>query len=322
MGGSDPVAPTPAAAPSSQETSAQAIQAQIDALPKILQAQQQYGPQFSQTQLDLLNQYSGQFAQQNLDLQKQYQPQYQELQYQLNPELKGAQDNLTTFLNGNDTADYNALAPGILDQVRAGQSQRGIGAISPLGSIDESVQLAQLKQSLKDRRLNIALSTAGRQPIGQTTVAQNTTGTGQLVQNVDPNSMFTYQNGLNNFNASIYGSQTSAYNTQLSTQGDPWGSILGGISGGLSGGLSAGLGSKLGGTALAMCWVAAEIFNEPMDGPTVCNARKFIINDAPRWFRDWYRMNGERFAQFIHNKPLIKNLLRPIFSYMAKKGAI
>ena len=246
MGGSDPVTPAqPAPAPSANETSAQAIQAQIDALPKILAAQQQYGGQFSQQQLDMLNQYAGKFAQQNLDLQKQFQPQYQALQYQLNPELKGAQDNLSAFLAGNDTADYNALAPGILEQTRAGQSARGIGAISPLGSIDESVQLAQLKQSLKDRRLNIALSTAGRQPIGQTMMAQNTTGTGQLVQNIDPNSMFSYQQGLNSFNASIFGSQAGMYSNQQANQGNPWGSILGGMAGSFTGGYGTALGSSL-----------------------------------------------------------------------------
>ena len=57
-------APAAPVAPSAGETSAQAIQAQIDALPKILAAQQQYGGAFSQQNLDQLNQFAPAFAQQ------------------------------------------------------------------------------------------------------------------------------------------------------------------------------------------------------------------------------------------------------------------
>ena len=216
MGGdSQAAAPAPPPpAPSPMETSQQAIDAQINSLPKILQAQQQFGPQFSQTNLDALNQFGPQFAQAALQLQQQFSPQYDALQKQLNPELAGAQSTLATFLNGNDNSDYNALAPGILEQTRAGQSARGIGAISPLGSIDESVQLAQLKQSLKDRRLNVALSTAGRVPIGGIQNIQGTSGTGQLVQNVSAGDIFGAQASNNAFGASIFNTQGSIYGTQ------------------------------------------------------------------------------------------------------------
>jgi len=236
MGGSSQSAPPPPApAPSTQETSAQAIQAQIDALPKILAAQQQYGGQFSQQSLDSLNQFGPQFAQAALDLQKTYGPQFAEVERSLSPELAGAQRTLADYLGGNDEAEYNALAPGLLNQVRAGQSQRGLGAISPLGSIDESVQLQQLKQSLKDRRLNVALSTAGRVPIGGMPNIQGQTGTGQLVQNVNPESIFGYQQGLNSFNSSIFNTQAGIYGQQLANPQASAGSILGTVAGGALG---------------------------------------------------------------------------------------
>lgn len=227
MGGGDtPTQPAaPAAPPSASETSAEAIQAQIDALPKILAAQQQYGGQFSQQQLDQLNQYGPQFAQSALALEQQFAPQYKAISDTLNPEIGAAQSYLSDYLNGQDNtqtggvapqdqSEYNSLMPGVLDQIRSAQSARGLGAISPLGSIDESVQLAQLKQSLKDRRLNIALSTAGRTPISGIANVQGTTGSGQLVNNVDPNSIFSYQQGLNNFNASIFGTAANIFGTQ------------------------------------------------------------------------------------------------------------
>lgn len=139
------------------------------------------------------------------------------------------------------------MAPGVLQQVRAGQSARGLGAISPLGSIDESVQLQQLKQSLKDRRLNVALSTAGRVPIGQMPTVNGQTGTGQLVSNVNPESIFGYQGNLNSFNSSIFNSASNMYNSQQANSSSPFGSILGGTVGSLTGGFGTYAGSAIGG---------------------------------------------------------------------------
>ncbi len=242
MSSSSTPAPTPPPpAPSASETSAQAIQSQIDALPKILASQQEYGPQFSQLNLDQLKQYGPQFAEEALALQKKYAPQFAEVEKSLSPELAGAQSTLASFLNSTDDQEYNALKPGMLEDVRAAQSQRGLGAISPLGSIDESVQLQRLKQSLKDRRLNIALSTAGRVPISSFPQMQGQTGSGQLVQNVSPDSIFGYQQGLNNFNASVFGSQANMYGNQLA---NPKANILGSIAG-AAGGMA--LGSFTGG---------------------------------------------------------------------------
>src|SRR3990167_9206101 len=112
MGGSDPVEPaTPAPAPSVNETSAQAIQAQIDALPKILAAQQQYGSQFSEEQLKSLQQFGPQFAQAALDLQKTYGPQFAEVERSLSPELAGAQTTLSDYLASTDDQEYAAMQP-------------------------------------------------------------------------------------------------------------------------------------------------------------------------------------------------------------------
>jgi hypothetical protein len=240
-----PAAPS---APSTSETSAQAIQAQIDALPKILAAQQQYGGQFSQEQLKSLEQYGPQFAEAALKLQQEYGPQFAEVERSMSPELAGAQDTLANFFKQTDEDEYAALRPGLLEDVRSAQSVRGLGAISPLGSIDESVQLQRLKQSLKDRRLNMALSTAGRVPISSMPTVQGQTGTGQLVQNVNPDSIFNYQSSLNNFNASVFGTQGSMYGQNLSNQSNPLGTILGYGVGAMTGGLGSGIGMGMAGS--------------------------------------------------------------------------
>lgn len=247
MGGDSTAQPAaPAPAPSASETSAQAIQAQIDSLPKILAAQQQYGSQFSQQQLESLQQYGPQFADVALELQKKYGPQFAEVERSLSPELAGAQKTLSDYLSGTDESEYAAMAPFVQQNVRAAQSARGIGAISPLGSIDESVQLQQLKQSLKERRLNVALSTAGRVPIGGVPTVQGQTGTGQLVNNVDPNSIFGYQSNLNSFNSSIFNTQAGMYNSSQANASSPFGAILGGIAGSAAGGFGSSVGSSLG----------------------------------------------------------------------------
>jgi len=248
MGSTKIAAPAPPPpAPSPGETSAQAIQAQIDALPKILAAQQQFGPGFSQQQLEDLQTFGPQFAQSALDLQRQFGPQFAEVERGLAPELAGAQRTLSDFLNQTDEQEFQSLRPGLLEDVRAGQSQRGLGAISPLGSIDESVQLARLKQSLKDRRLNVALSTANRVPIGGIAQVQGQTGVGQLVQNVNPESIFNAQASNNAFSSSIFGTQANIFGSRLANQGNPLGSILGGLAGAAAGGFGSSLGSSFAG---------------------------------------------------------------------------
>lgn len=319
-GGSSPAAPaTPAPAPSASETSAQAIQAQIDALPKILAAQQQFGSQFSEEQLKSLQDYGPKFAEAALQLQSKYGPQFADIERSLSPELAGAQSTLANFLNQTDEQEYASLAPGLREDVRSAQSQRGLGPISPLGSIDESVQLQRLKQSLKDRRLNVALSTAGRVPISSFPTVQGQTGTGQLVQNVNPDSIFGYQQGLNNFNASIFGTQSNIFGTQQTAATARRGQNLDFVSDVIGGGAAA-YGSYAG-LAIA-CWVASEVFNEPMDGINVSNARRFIMNDAPAWFRNFYWKHGRAIAKFISNKPILKSILKPLFTWFAKKGEI
>lgn len=237
--------PTP---PSPAETSAAAIQAQINALPQILQAQQQYGGQFSEQQLQSLQQYGPEFAQAALDLQKQFAPQFADVERQLSPELAGAQQTLANFLSQTDEQEFESLRPGLIQDVRSAQSVRGLGAISPLGAIDESVQVQRLKQSLKDRRLNIALSTAGRVPISSFPTVQGQTGTGQLVQNVNPESIFGYQQGLNNFNQSVFGTQAGMFNQSLGQQSNIFGTILGTGAGYLTGGFGSTLGTKVAGS--------------------------------------------------------------------------
>ena len=253
FGNDSPPAPPPAPTPVSPgETSREAIQAQIDALPEILRAQQEFGGQFSQQQLQSLQQFGPQFAQSALDLQREFGPQFAQVERELSPELAGAQDTLRDFFKSTDEEEFQSLLPNLQEQVRAGQQVRGLGSISPLGSIDESVQVQQLRENLKNRRLNISLSTAGRVPISGVPTVQGQSGTGQLVQNVSPGNIFGAQASNNSLAGSIFQTQGSIFNNQLANQSSPLGAIAGGFAGQAAGAFGAGIGSAGAAGALAL----------------------------------------------------------------------
>lgn len=71
--------------------------------------------------------------------------------------------------------------------------------------------------------------------------------------------------------------------------------------------------------ASMFCWVAATVF-DGWDDPRTHYARHFIKNIGPKWFMDLYIKYGEKFADFIKDKPVLKNLVRPLFSVFAFVG--
>jgi hypothetical protein len=79
-----------------------------------------------------------------------------------------------------------------------------------------------------------------------------------------------------------------------------------------------GIGTGIG-TYAALCWVAKEIFGS-WEHPKTIAARYYIQNYSPIWFRNFYLKYGERIANFIHNKPLFKLALRPLFEIFAMLG--
>lgn len=78
-------------------------------------------------------------------------------------------------------------------------------------------------------------------------------------------------------------------------------------------------GSATKAAAAKMCWVAAEVFGG-WDKQKTLLARHFILSLAPTWFYNFYSNNGEQIASFIHDKPILKMLLRPLFEIFAFIG--
>lgn len=181
-------------APSVEATSAQAIQAQIDALPKILAAQQQYGPEFTKQYLA----ETSQFAPQILELQRSLEAEY-------TPELGAARSVLEDyFKQEQELTPYEERQA--KDTFRSAQSARGM-AQSGMGAQEELRGLTALRQQLKTQRLGLAMQMAGMGS-PQTATLTSVSPVAQLgIQNVSPSQIFgltqsNYQSQLANLNKS------------------------------------------------------------------------------------------------------------------------
>lgn len=60
--------------------------------------------------------------------------------------------------------------------------------------------------------------------------------------------------------------------------------------------------------ALGLCWVAREVYGA--ENPKWLQFREWMLNKAPKWLLAFYIAFGERFANFIKDKPTIKGVIR------------
>jgi hypothetical protein len=81
------------------------------------------------------------------------------------------------------------------------------------------------------------------------------------------------------------------------------GSAIGGIGGGWAQGL--GSAAKAAGSG---CWVAREVYG--VDNPKWVIFRGWMLNESPEWFRSTYLKHGEKFAEYIKDKPLLKAVIQ------------
>lgn len=73
-------------------------------------------------------------------------------------------------------------------------------------------------------------------------------------------------------------------------------------------------------SAGGFCWVASVIFEGGWDDIRTHHARHFIGFVGPKWFCKLYTKHGQKVAEFIHNKPFLKSLIKPLFSLFAVLG--
>jgi hypothetical protein len=86
-------------------------------------------------------------------------------------------------------------------------------------------------------------------------------------------------------------------------------------SGGIMGGALGAMGT-IGGAMIMGCWVAREVYGK--DNPYWLIFRAWLFDEAPIWFRDLYLEEGERFAEFISDKPILKSVIRMAMDLVVK----
>ena len=67
-----------------------------------------------------------------------------------------------------------------------------------------------------------------------------------------------------------------------------------------------GIGGAPGGNAF--CWVAREVYG--VHDPRWLEFRDWMTTDAPQWLRDTYVVHGEDVAAWMHDKPVVKRVVR------------
>ncbi|MFM9025907.1 MAG: hypothetical protein ACKON7_11320, partial [Planctomycetaceae bacterium] len=77
--------------------------------------------------------------------------------------------------------------------------------------------------------------------------------------------------------------------------------------GGMGGGAQA-TGGGAGRAAVGICWVAREVYGA--FDPRWVEFRTWMTVDAPRWLRDGYAAHGEAVADWIHDRPAARRLVR------------
>lgn len=223
MGSTKIEQPSTPAAP----TTADSVQAWVDSLPAIYEAQMKYAPLQAQQQVSLAQQYAAPLGQAQLAAQQAMYPQTTALQEKL----------ATAASQGMDSGLPDWAKQSYQDTFRA---QLGDNALSGVGADYMSRGMMQQEKDWRDYYNNLGLSVAGRQPLSSPGQAQ----TSDYMSQFTPNSVMGY-------NAQNYGNYSNAYSSMYGSNqqaqasaNDMWAKIIGG---GMQG-----TGSALQGSALMM----------------------------------------------------------------------
>ena len=176
---------------------------------------------------------------------------------------------------------------------------------SLIGGVTKEQQQSMINE--QDRYLQPQLQQQGIYDSGTAATARLRAATDLSNQNAQFN-VGTLQNALN----LALGGQAQIQNTSL-TQTSQLGQQLAGLRSNQTTGYNSQNTTSLG-ILGNWCWVAAELYNG-WDEPKTCAVRFYIGHLAPKWFKNFYIKYGERIAKFIHNKPILKAMLRPLFNH-------
>ena len=166
-------------------------------------------------------------------------------------------------------------------------SQQGlmnyINAVGALASLEDQYTLDPF-QALLGR------GGGGSLQAGQGVFGQAGYGLNSGPQYINPESGLGFISQQDANQANMYGAQVAANASRDS-------GLMSGI-GAIGGGLAAGL----------FCWVAREVYGPT--NPAWLQFREWMFTESPNWFFKLYAEYGERFANWISNKPRLKSIIR------------
>jgi hypothetical protein len=165
-----------------------------------------------------------------------------------------------------------------------------------LGYIDAATRLAAMEDqyTLDPFQAILGRASGGSLQAGQGVFGQAGYGLQSGPQYLNPESGLGYISQMAANQANMYAANTAANATRDAGMMGMFGNIIGGVAGGA--------GAAIG------CWVAREVYGET--NPSWMLFREWLIDDSPSWFRNLYIKYGERFAQWISDKPRIKSIIR------------
>ena len=170
-----------------------------------------------------------------------------------------------------------------------------------LGYIDAATRLAALEdqQTLDPFAAILGRAGGGSLQAGQGVFGQAGYGLSSGPQYLNPEAGLGYISNMAANQANMYAANVAADASRSS-------GIAGGL-GALGGGLLKGAGAA-GGFGALFCWVAREVYGPT--NPAWLQFREWMFTESPNWFFKLYAEYGERFANWISNKPRIKSIIR------------
>jgi hypothetical protein len=228
------------------------------------------------------------------------------------------QANLAQAQMDQQAAAFDAQSAQQADVVNQGQAQQaaqfGVGAQMDAERLNESLRqqglgnyinavgnLAQIEEqhTLDPFQAILGRAGGGSLQAGQGVFGQAGYGLNSGPQYLNPEAGLGYISQMAANDANMYAAQVGADAARFS-------GLMSGL-GALGGGAMAGAGAA-GGFGNLFCWVAREVYGPT--NPAWLQFREWMFTESPNWFFKLYRDYGERFANWVSDKPRIKSIIR------------
>ena len=185
-----------------------------------------------------------------------------------------------------------------MDAERANESLRQQGLGNYINALGNLAQMED-KYTLDPFQALLGRGGGGSLQAGQGVFGQAGYGLNSGPQYLNPEAGLGYISQQNANEANMYAANVAADASRSS-------GIMGGL-GSLGGGIAQGIGAA-GSVGAFFCWVAREVYGPT--NPSWLQFREWMFTESPNWFFKLYAEYGERFANWISNKPRLKSIIR------------